>query len=539
MLSGVTMMQYNKRMEKDEEISNLIGQRNMRIQKLRKLRELGFNPFPPKSNKQLTISEFLDNFDSYLNKKCTIAGRLISWRGHGKIAFANVKDSTGSVQIFCQSSLLFKPSDDTESLNFDQIKDLVDVGDFVEVTGNAIVTKAGEKSISPQKFRLLTKSLRPIPRSYEEIKDKELLYRRRYLDTNINKEKFDRFIRRSKFWEAHREFFKQNGFLEMNIPVLESVTGGADANPFVTHIDALDEQLYLRISQELNLKRLIGGGYDKVYEIGPRFRNEGISEEHLPEHIAMEFYWAYADWQDGMKFIQELFRFVYNKVYGTLKFTIRGFDIDLANNWEKIDYTSVIKNRYDIDVFHTNLEEIKAILKNNKVKADGDLNVNRGIDLLWKLIRKDIGGPVFLVNEPKFLSPLAKSDPGNPLLTQRFHPIIGGFELGNGFSELNDPEDQLNRFLEQQRLRDNGDKEAQMLDIDFVEMLEYGMPPTFGYGHSERNFWVFEGAPAKDCVPFPLMRHSVSGLTKDIYPDIYKKVETKRQEEKGSRKKHE
>jgi lysyl-tRNA synthetase class 2 len=202
-----------------------------------------------------------------------------------------------------------------------------------------------------------------LPKSYEEVTDTELLYRKRYIETNIDREKYQRFVRRAKFWEAHRDFFRQNGFLEMNIPVLEHVTGGADATPFVTHMNALDETFYLRISQELYLKRLIGGGYDKVYEIGPRFRNEGMSDEHLPEHIAMEFYWAYADWKDGMKFIQEMFRYVFNKVYGKLKFSIKGFEVDLAKDWEVVDYTTIIKDRFGVDVFNTSMEEIKKVAK--------------------------------------------------------------------------------------------------------------------------------------------------------------------------------
>lgn len=501
--------------------SSLIGQRNLRLSKLRKLRELGFDPFPAKSNKELTVAEFLSRFDEFTNKSTLVAGRLTSLRGHGKIAFSNIKDSTGSIQIFLQENLLPISDSNLQTLSFKHFKELIDIGDFIEVTGKSTTTQAGEKTVLVEKIRLLTKSLRPIPRTHEEINDVELLYRRRYLDTNINQDKFDRFVRRSKFWEAHRDFFKQNGFIEINIPVLEHLTGGADANPFVTHMDSLDEDFYLRISQELYLKRLIGGGYDKVYEIGPRFRNEGMSDEHLPEHISMEFYWAYADWQDGMKFITELFRYVYDKVYGKLNFKIRGFDVDLSKDWEIIDYATVIKQNYNIDIFNTNLEQIIAALKSKGINTDADLNLNRGIDQLWKNLRKDIAGPAFLVGEPKFLSPLAKSDPNNPLITQRFHPIIAGSELGNAFSELNDPEDQLQRFLEQQQMRDKGDKEAQMLDIDFVEMLEYGMPPTFGYGHSERNFWFFEDAPAKDCVPFPPLRYKVSDVTKKIYPSIF------------------
>ncbi|HVX92695.1 MAG TPA: amino acid--tRNA ligase-related protein, partial [Candidatus Dojkabacteria bacterium] len=297
---------------------------------------------------------------------------------------------------------------------------------------------------------------------------------------------------------------------------------------FVTHMDALDQDFYLRISQELNLKRLIGGGYEKVYEIGPRFRNEGLSDEHLPEHIAMEFYWAYSNYKEGMQFIEELFKYVAEKTFGTLKFKLGEFNVDLSKEWEVIEYSEIIKDRFGVDVFNPDMEKIIEILKKNKVKLDGDVNVNRAIDNLWKLIRKTIEGPVFIVHEPKFLSPLAKSLPENPELTERFHPIIAGSEVGNGFSELNDPQDQLARFMEQQNLRDSGDVEAQMLDIDFVEMLEYGMAPTFGYGHSERVFWILEGVSAKEGVPFPPLKVEIDSDTKQIYPELFKKnTETK------------
>jgi lysyl-tRNA synthetase class 2 len=303
----------------------------------------------------------------------------------------------------------------------------------------------------------------------------------------------------------------------MNIPVLETTPGGADANPFVTHMDVLDQDFYLRISQELYLKRLIGGGYEKIYEIGPRFRNEGISDEHLPEHIAMEFYWAYADWQDGMKFIVDLFRHVTETVYGTQKFQIRGFDVDFSDEWEIIDYSQIFKDKFDLDIFSADVKDIQKILEKEHLKIEGGLNFHRGVDGLWKHLRKDIKGPAFVINEPKFLSPLAKANPENPDYAMRFHPIIAGGELGNGFSELNDPIDQYNRFLEQQKLRDTGDSEAQFMDIDFVEMLEYGMPPTLGYGHSERVFWFLENVTAREGVPFPQLRHELDSVTKQIY----------------------
>jgi lysyl-tRNA synthetase class 2 len=405
-------------------------------------------------------------------------------------------------------------------LNYEELH-LLDLSDFIQAEGEVVKTKRGEISIEVRRIRLLTKALRQLPNSWDGLKDKETRMRRRYLDTNINADVFARFERRAKFWQAHRDFLNQRGFLEINIPVLEAVTGGADAKPFVTHMDALDTDFYLRISQELYLKRLIGGGYEKVYEIGPRFRNEGLSDEHLPEHIAMEFYWAYADYHQGMDFVQELFRYVAEQVYGTLEFDIHGHHVNLADTWELIDYAEIIKDRFDIDVYHTSVEEIQAAFKKHGHPVDPSINLNRGIDGLWKLIRTTIAGPAFMIHEPSFMSPLAKPDPANPQVAERIHPIIAGSELGNGYSELNDPQDQLHRFIEQQRLREAGDDEAQMLDIDYDEMLEYGMPPTFGWGHSERVFWFLEDVPAREGVPFPQMRHEVDEFTKTIYPELF------------------
>jgi len=285
-------------------------------------------------------------------------------------------------------------------------------------------------------------------------------------------------------------------------------------------MDALDQDFYLRISHELPLKRLIGAGYEKVYDIGPRFRNENYSDEHLPEHIAMEWYWAYADWQDGMKFMEDLYRYVLDQAFGTLQFHINDMDIDMSKPWESLDYATAIKDKYSIDVYNSSIDDIKKALSDSGLEVRQTESRARSIDKLWKNIRKDVNGPIWLINTPKFISPLAKSNPGDDQTVQRFQAIIAGSELCNGFSELNDPIDQLNRFVEQQEMREAGDSEAMMLDIDFVEMLEYGMPPACGLGFSERVFWVFEGVSAREGVPFPQLRSEIDNTTRDIYPDI-------------------
>lgn len=490
--------------------------RDIRIDKLNKLKELGVNPYPAKSNRTNQNIEVIENFSELENKEVTIVGRIISIRSHNVLCFIDIKDASGKIQLYLKQDNFKEQDYKKGEIKFEDIN-LLDTGDFVEGTGKVTKTKTGQISVEIEKLRLLSKSLRPLPDQHTGFKDKESRLRKRYIDTNINEDVYQRFIRRAKFWEAHREFFKEKGFLEMNIPVLENIPGGADANPFVTHMDALDQDFYLRISQELYLKRLIGGGYEKVYEIGPRFRNEGLSDEHLPEHIAMEFYWAYASHEEGMKFVIELFRYVANKVYGTQQFKIRGFDVDLSKEWEIVDYSDLIKKTYNIDVFNTNLEEITKALKDSGAELPKKLTVERGIDHLWKEARKKIAGPMMIVNEPKMLSPLAKENPENPKLTLRFHPIIAGSELGNGFAELNDPIDQFERFKEQQEKRDSGDAEAQFMDADFVEMLEYGMPPTCGYGHSERVFWFLEDVTAREGVPFTQLRHEVDEINKEIY----------------------
>jgi lysyl-tRNA synthetase class 2 len=409
------------------------------------------------------------------------------------------------------------PRDDRthDSLGLEHLN-LLDAGDFVEATGEVIKTQTGEISVEVKTLRLLSKSLRSLPANFT---NKEERLRRRYVDMAVNQDVRDRFVRRAKFWQATRDFLNKNDFIEINIPVLEHTTGGADANPFVTHMDAIDQDFYLRISHELPLKRLIGAGYERVYDIGPRFRNENYSDEHLPEHVAMEWYAAYWDWQDGMKFMEELFKYALKETFGTLKFQTRGFEVDMSGTWPVRDYAELVKEKYGIDVYDTTLEEVQKALKQNKIEVEKSDSLPRCIDKLWKTIRATIGGPVWLVNEPKFLSPLAKTA-ADGRSAQRFHPVIAGSELGNGFSELNDPIDQLERFVEQQQMRDSGDDEAQMLDIDFVEMLEYGMPPACGWGHSERVFWFFEGVTAREGVPFPQLRREIDEVTKSVYPEV-------------------
>jgi lysyl-tRNA synthetase class 2 len=493
--------------------------RDERLRKLEELRALGVDPYPAKAERTHILADVTGKFDELENKDVTVVGRVAGIRKFGQLAFIVLKDMSGQVQLFMKSDTV-EPLNAAESQVGMNELPLLDTGDFVQATGPVIKTKTGEISVDVRKLKLLTKSLRPMPTKQDGFTNKEERMRRRYVDMNVNEDVRQRFVRRSKFWQATRKFLDDRGFYEVNVPVLEHTTGGADANPFVTHMDALDNDFYLRISHELPLKRLLGGGFEKVYDVGPRFRNENYSDEHLPEHVAMEWYWAYADWRDGMNLMTDMYRYVLQETFGTLKFKLGEFDVDLEKDWEEWDYAEVIKKHYDIDVYDCTIDQVKAALKANKLEVEKTENIARGIDKLWKNIRKDVAGPVWLINTPKFVSPLAKSNPGDDNTVQRFQPVIAGTELGNGFSELNDPIDQLNRFVEQQNMRDAGDEEAMMLDIDFVEMLEYGMPPACGWGYSERVFWIFEGVTAREGVPFPQLRHEIDDGTRQLYPAV-------------------
>lgn len=499
-------------------MATLQDYRDERLRKLAELKELGINPYPASSKRTTTNGDIAPSFDKLEGEIVTVVGRIAGLRKFGKLAFIVLRDQTGEIQLFLHGPDVAELDATNGIVGMKQLN-LLDTGDFVQATGTVIKTKTGEVSVGVRELRILTKALRPMP---TELTNKEERFRRRYVDMNVNPDVRERFVRRSKFWQATRDFLLAEGFVEVNVPVLEHTTGGADANPFVTHMDALDDQqFYLRISHELPLKRLLGAGFERVFDIGPRFRNENYSDEHLPEHVAMESYAAFQDYEDGMELYERMMKHVAKATWGTLKFeNVNGFEVDLSGQWPRVEYADIMKKEYDVDVFSPDLEQLKSILKKEGVELDGDINVNRALDNVWKLIRKRTAGPVWMIHEPVEISPLAKALPNDPRVTQRFHPVIAGSELGNGFSELNDPIDQLNRFMGQQTLRDAGDDEAMMLDIDFVEMLEYGMPPACGWGNSERNFWFFEGVTAREGVPFPQLRHDIDETTKAIYPEV-------------------
>ncbi len=497
--------------------------RDERLRKLEELKKLGVNAYPAKAERSHKLAEVIDRFEDLDGQEVSVVGRIINIRKFGKIAFVVIRDASGSVQLFLREGVVeaLKPED--SQLGLDQLP-LLDSGDFVEAHGPVIKTQTGEISVEVHRLRLLTKALRPLPSAQDGFTNKEERMRRRYVDTNANQDVYQRYLRRSSFWQSTREFLMGEGFIEMNTPVLELTTGGADATPFVTNMDALDQDFYLRISHELPLKRLLVGGYEKVFDIGPRFRNENYSDEHLPEHNAMEWYWAYADWEQGIKLTERLVRAVADKTWGKRQFKLaNGMDVDLGadgQDWPRMSFVDIIRDNYGLDVFACTLDDVKEQLHKHGLEVEKTENRSRGIDKLWKKVRATLAGPAFLVDIPTFLQPLAKTQPGRPELTEQFNLILGGSELCKAYSELNDPIDQLNRFKEQQAMRDAGDDEAMMLDIDYVEALEYAMPPACGFGYSERLFWFLEGVTAREGVIFPQLRREVDEVTRSIYPEL-------------------
>jgi len=484
-------------------MTTIINEREDRLKKLEALKKLGINPYPAKAEKANSINEVLSDFEK-LQKEGTLlklAGRLRSLRAHGNLTFAHLEDGNGKIQLAFSKKEI---GDEAYKLLTKQI----DIGDFIQAAGAVFLTHNGEKSLMVKSWKILAKALRPLPEKFHGLTDEEERLRKRYLDILFNPEVKEIFIKRAKFWKSMRDFLNANGFLEVETPALENTAGGADAKPFITHHNALDMDVYLRISMgELWQKRLMVAGFEKTFEIGRQFRNEGMSSEHLQDYTQMEFYWAYADYEMGMELVKEMYRRVAEDTFGSLKFKIRGFDVDLAAEWEIYDFQKLVKKMTGVDPLKTTAAEIEKKLNELKIKYDKKgFNITRGIDNLWKFCRKSIGGPGFLINVPVIMEPLAKRSETNPELVQRFQVIIAGSEVGKGYSELNDPVDQAGRFAGQQKLREAGDEEAQMYDRDFVEALEYGMPPTCGFGVSERLFSFLMDKSIRECQIFPLMK---------------------------------
>ncbi len=482
----------------EQHFVNINDERSVRIGKMEELRTAGINPYPAQSSKTHTVSQALAEPEGTIVR---IAGRLMTKRDMGKLIFCHIQDEYARAQIVCQQ-------DEMSVERYKLFAKKIDSGDIIEIEGKRFVTHKGEQSVLVTSWNLLTKSLRPLPDKFHGLQDEEIRLRKRYLEFISNPEAKELFYKKTRFWQATRDFLRGEGFLEVETPVLESTPGGADATPFVTHHEALDIDVFLRISMgELWQKRLMAAGFEKTFEIGRQFRNEGMSREHLQDYTQMEFYWGYADYTKSMELVERMYKHIIKEAFGTLIFDIGEFQgIDIGQSWEKIDYTETIKKAYDVDITTATNDELRAKLKAQDIGIEDFAGRGRMIDVLWKQVRKSIKGPVLLINHPVVVSPLAKRLPSNPELTERYQIIIAGSEIGNGYSELNDPIDQAARFEEQAKLREEGDTEAQMHDKDFVEALEHGMPPTSGFGFSERLFSFLANKPIRECVLFPLMR---------------------------------
>ena len=505
----------------NKSFSSVDTQRDIRVEKMDQLKARGIDPFTPASHRDFTLIEAKNIFDispesiGENTKVVTLAGRLKTKRVSGKIAFGQLEDESLPSGFQC----VFK-SDELDSndktLGFDDFKQLIDEGDFLQVTGYLDRSRTGEPSLFVQQFTILTKSLRPLP---EKLDDIEQIYRQRYLDMRLRSEVREMFRMKSRFWSATRQFMVDHGFTELQAPTMEETTGGAEASPFVTHHNTLDEDYFLRISSELHLKRYIVGGFEKVFDIDKNFRNEGIDDEHLQEFTQVEFYWAYASDIELMDYCEKMIKYVIQATFGTMVLQKYGKDIDWAKPWPRIPYYDFIEQYSGIKLQdYDTVEKLQKLATELGVHYEDFASKGRLIDQIYKKIaRPKCIEPIWLTHIPVELSPLAKRDPQNPSLTLRSHLLAYGSELSNGFSELNDPIDQLARFEEQQGYREGGDDEAMMIDHDYVQALEIGMPPTAGFAYSERLFSVLMQKPIRETTAFPLMKRkekSVAGKSK-------------------------
>ncbi|HEX3099921.1 MAG TPA: lysine--tRNA ligase [Patescibacteria group bacterium] len=474
---------------------------NHRKRKLENLTAAGLDPYPSVTERTHSNNDVLEQFDALQNQTIVLVGRIRSMRGMGKLLFLHIDDGTGRIQALIKA-------DDIGDEKFAFFVDNFDLGDFVQVTGHLFITKTGEKTLQASEYKMLAKSLRPLPSEHYGLEDTEIKLRQRYLDILLDSETKELFVKKAKFWDSMRRYLVDNGFLELQMPILESTPGGAEAEPFTTHHNALDRDFFLRISLELPLKKMLVAGYEKVFEIGRIFRNEGISTTHLQDYTQMEFYWAYADFESMMQFVQKMYQQILQDTFGTLEITSGGVTCDWSGDWEKVDYMALFKEHTGLDLESVSDDDLKEYAKSKHITFEDFAQRGRLIDLIFKKIRGNIktDKPVFLVNQPIELEPLAKRDPNNPKVVQRMQIVAYGTELGKGFGELNDPIDQRKRFEDQMKLRDAGDSEAQMLDEDYMEAMEYGMPPAAGFGISERNFSVWADRAIRETVVFPPMK---------------------------------
>ena len=478
--------------------------REARIKKLKLLKDKGMNPYPAESKRDLFINDAVVNFNNLEKEKEAkwIAGRIMSIRGQGAIVFITLNDGTGHFQGLLKKDVI-------GDKKFDFWNEVVDIGDFVEIHGTFFTTNRGEKTMEAKDWRMLSKSLRPLPEKWHGLQDVEERFRKRYLDILMDPEIKNLFEKKAKFWDATRNFLRKENFLEVETPTIEVTTGGAEAKPFKTHHNDFDMDVYMRISVgELWQKRLMAAGFPRTFEIGRVYRNEGSSPEHTQEFTNMEFYASYMNIEEGKKLVRDLYIKIAEEVFGKTEFETRGHKFDLADKWKEIDYVEEVKKQTGVDVLEDSEEKMEKALKKLNVEFQGK-NKERMTDSLWKYCRKNISGPVYLVNHPKLVAPLSKENSKDSRKTEMFQVIIAGSEIGRAHAELNDPIDQKKRFDEQNKLIEGGNEEAMMPDMEFVEMLEYGMPPNFGFGFGERFFAFLIDKPLRETQFFPLMKPKI------------------------------
>lgn len=474
---------------------------DIRKKKLTQMASAGVDAYPSTVNRTHTNAQALEQFLKLKSKKVSLVGRIRAFRPMGKIAFLHIDDGTARIQILVRKDLLGKEA---------RILEWIDLGDFVECSGKLIVSKTKEKTLEATTVRMLAKSLRPLPTEHFGLEDDEIRLRQRYLDILLHPETRELFVKKARFWNTMRGFLDRSGFFELQMPALESVPGGAETKPFITHHNALNRDFFLRISLELPLKKMLVAGYERVYEIGRIFRNEGIDTEHLQDYTQMECYWAYADFNDLMEFVQKMYQYVIKETFGSLRLPWQGKMVDWSGTWQRKDYVTLFRTFTKLDPTRATLAALRAYAKKESIGFEKTAGKARLIDLIFKKTIRAHDAvslrPSFLINQPIELEPLAKRDPKNPKVVQRMQVLACGTELGKGFGELNDPVDQRARFEEQMKRRAAGDAEAQRLDEEYLEAMEYGMPPAAGFGVSERLFAVLSDKPIRETVVFPPMK---------------------------------
>ncbi len=485
----------------DELLNELIA---LRREKLDALTEQDLNPFHyTVYDRTAHAQTILDNFETMDGQTVKIAGRMMSRRGQGKVTFADIRDLSGKIQAFFRF-------DDLGETNYQRLKQFVDVGDILGVEGFVFKTKMGEVSVHVTKFVILSKALRPLPDKWSGLKDVEVRYRRRYVDLMVNPDVRDTFVLRSRAVTAIRRLLDGKAFLEVETPMMQAIAGGASARPFITHHNALNLELYLRVAPELYLKRLIVGGLERVYEINRNFRNEGIDTKHNPEFTMLEVYQAYADYEEMMRLSEEIFVTAAMETRGTLKLSYQGQEIDLTPPWKRITMTDALREFGNVDTNRlTDFESAKTVCLEMGVHVDARATLSTLVNNLFEeFVEPNIVQPTFITDHPTAISPLAKRRRDNPELTERFEIFIAGRELGNAFSELNDPIDQRGRFEQQVREKAAGDEEAQPMDEDYLRALEYGMPPTggLGIGIDRLIMLLADAASIRDVILFPQLK---------------------------------